>query len=163
MEHISGQLYKYLQSVQAYVSPPVAAVFLLGLCWKRLNAKGAMSALLGGFVLGALRLILELNKEKLADGSLFHAYATMNFLHFAIVLFAICSALLIAVSLITRPMPDDKLKNLTFQSVGDVPAEIEARVTVNAALLTKHIVVTVLLVVAVLAIWWYFSPWGIAE
>ncbi len=163
MEHISGQLYKYLQSVQAYVSPPVAAVFLLGLCWKRLNAKGAMSALLGGFVLGTLRLILELNKEKLADGSLFHAYATMNFLHFAIVLFAICSALLIAVSLITRPMPDDKLKNLTFQSVGDVPPEIEARVTVNAALLTKHIVVTVLLVVAVLAIWWYFSPWGIAE
>lgn len=162
MKYIQGELYAYLQSVQAYVSPPVAAVFLLGLCWKRLNAKGAMTALLGGFVLGALRLILELNKGSLsADGILF-AYADINFLHFAIVLFAICSAMLIVVSLLSRPMSDEKLQNLTFQSVGEVPAEIQKRVTVNAGLLTKHIVLTVLLVLAVLAIWWYFSPWGIA-
>jgi SSS family solute:Na+ symporter len=29
MKFISGELYKYLQSVQAYISPPIAAVF----CW----------------------------------------------------------------------------------------------------------------------------------
>ena len=46
MKYIAGQLYVYLQSVQGYIAPPIAAVFLLGLCWKRLNAQGAMTALL---------------------------------------------------------------------------------------------------------------------
>ncbi|MDH3255220.1 MAG: sodium:solute symporter, partial [Acidobacteriota bacterium] len=41
MSNISGVLYQYLQSVQAYISPPIAAVFLLGLLWRRLNAAGA--------------------------------------------------------------------------------------------------------------------------
>jgi SSS family solute:Na+ symporter len=31
MKYVSGELYKYLQSVQAYISPPIAAVFLLGI------------------------------------------------------------------------------------------------------------------------------------
>ena len=39
MKQISGQLYQYLQSVQAYISPPIAAVFLLGILWPRVNAK----------------------------------------------------------------------------------------------------------------------------
>jgi solute:Na+ symporter, SSS family len=52
MQLISGQLYQYIQSVQAYIAPPIAAVFLLGLISKRLNARGAMAALLTGFVLG---------------------------------------------------------------------------------------------------------------
>jgi solute:Na+ symporter, SSS family len=47
---ISGTLYQYIQSVQAYIAPPIAAVFLLGLFSARLNAHGAMSALLVGFV-----------------------------------------------------------------------------------------------------------------
>ncbi len=35
-----GGLYVYLQSVQGYLAPPITAVFLLGLFWKRLNATG---------------------------------------------------------------------------------------------------------------------------
>src|SRR6201993_5266430 len=34
---ISSQLYIYLQSVQAYISPPIASCFLLGILWPRLN------------------------------------------------------------------------------------------------------------------------------
>ena len=36
------RMYVYLQSVQGYVSPPIAAVFLFGLFWPRANAKGAI-------------------------------------------------------------------------------------------------------------------------
>src|SRR5204863_6918122 len=50
---ISSQLYIYLQSVQAYISPPIASCFVLGLLWTRLNAQGAISSLLTGFCLGA--------------------------------------------------------------------------------------------------------------
>ncbi|HEY8460650.1 MAG TPA: sodium:solute symporter, partial [Blastocatellia bacterium] len=59
MDRISSQLWIYLQSVQAYISPPIAAVFLLGVFWKRANGKGAIVSLLLGFALGALRFILE--------------------------------------------------------------------------------------------------------
>ena len=56
---ISSQLYIYLQSVQAYVSPPIAACFILGILWPRLNGAGAITSLLAGFVLGTLRFVAE--------------------------------------------------------------------------------------------------------
>src|SRR5215469_4866607 len=59
---ISSQLYIYLQSVQAYISPPIAACFILGILWPRLNGAGAISSLLVGFVLGATRFIMELKE-----------------------------------------------------------------------------------------------------
>ncbi|MCE5271213.1 sodium:solute symporter [bacterium] len=99
---LSKGLFTYLQSVQACISPPIAAVFLFGLLWRRVNARGAMAALLSGFVLGLARLVLEINKSSLS-GCLFR-YADLNFLHFAIALFAFCSAVLVAVSL-TAPAP----------------------------------------------------------
>lgn len=34
-----GQLYIYIQSVAAYLSPPIAAVYLLAVLWKRGNEK----------------------------------------------------------------------------------------------------------------------------
>jgi SSS family solute:Na+ symporter len=41
-----GSLFKYLQSVLAYISPPIVAVFLLGVFWRRANASGAFLSLL---------------------------------------------------------------------------------------------------------------------
>jgi SSS family solute:Na+ symporter len=112
MKYISGQLYVYLQSVQAYISPPIAAVFLLGVFWRRMNAKGAVASLVTGFVLGMGRLVLELTKN--SHHGFFRWYAEINFLHFAILLFAVCTAVLVAVSLVTPPLDDSKLAGLTF-------------------------------------------------
>jgi SSS family solute:Na+ symporter len=89
MKYISGQLYVYLQSVQAYISPPIAAVFLLGVFWRRVNAKGAVASLVTGFVLGMGRLVLELTKS--SHHGYLRWYADINFLHFAILLFAVCT------------------------------------------------------------------------
>ena len=66
MDVISGQLYVYLQSVQAYISPPIAAVFLIGVLWPRANARGALAALFMGLVLGVGRLVLEVNEVSLS-------------------------------------------------------------------------------------------------
>src|SRR5438876_5544805 len=57
---LSAELYIYLQSVQAYISPPIAACFVFGILWPRLNGQGAISSLLVGFVLGASRFVMEL-------------------------------------------------------------------------------------------------------
>jgi solute:Na+ symporter, SSS family len=117
MKYISDQLYVYLQSVQAYISPPIAAVFLLGVAWKRVNAKGALASLGTGFVLGVGRLVLELDKASL-DGALLW-YASINFLHFAILLFAICTAVLVIVSLATPAEPRERLAGLTFATANE--------------------------------------------
>ncbi len=112
MQLISGQLYQYLQSVQAYISPPIAAVFLVGILWRRVNSTGAIASLLTGFVLGMGRLVAELNKGRL-EGLLF-TYADINFLHFAIILFVICALVLVGVSLLTSPPPAEKVEGLTL-------------------------------------------------
>jgi len=126
MSRISGQLYQYMQSVQAYISPPIAAVFLVGVFWRRVNARGAMTALIGGFLLGAARLIAELNIDKLGDGLLFR-YADMNFLHFAALLFVVCVVLLVAGSFAAPGASTGKLAGLTFATIGEIPLGMKHR------------------------------------
>jgi SSS family solute:Na+ symporter len=117
MSRISSQLYVYLQSVQAYIAPPIAAVFLLGVFWKRINGEGAISALLAGFVLGALRFILEVGYAGSLPSGLLGFYVGMNFLHFAAFMFLLCVLILVIVSLLTPAPSAEKVNGLTFQTV----------------------------------------------
>jgi solute:Na+ symporter, SSS family len=152
---ISGTLYVYLQSVQAYIAPPIAAVFLLGLFSARINSHGAMSALLAGFVIGMSRLVLELNKGALnTDGWIF-AFADINFLHFAAILFAVCALILTLVSIVTPAQPREQVEPLTFRVV---PAhERWARL----AEWRTEIILSGVLAAIVVVIWVYFSALGI--
>jgi len=117
---LSAQLYIYLQSVQAYISPPIAACFVFGILWPRLNGQGAISSLLVGFVLGASRFVSEvLDKTAHYDSGAIRWLVDMNFLHYAIFMFVVCSIVLIAVSMM-YPAPDrKKLAGLTFATVGE--------------------------------------------
>jgi SSS family solute:Na+ symporter len=148
MKLISGQLYQYLQSVQAYIAPPITAVFVLGIAWRRVNAAGAMAALGTGFVLGTTRLVLELNKGWLSEGWLLDA-VSLNFLHFAVVLFAICCAVLVEVSLLTPPPRPEQVDGLTF---GGEAKAVEPRSPHHA--LTVWL--SLALLTAVAAVWLLF-------
>ena len=112
---ISAQLYIYLQSVQAYISPPIAACFIFGILWPRLNGSGAISSLLTGFGLGAVRFVFEiLDKSRHFSSPALRALLDINFLHYAIIMFIVCAAVLILVSLKT-PAPERwQLAGLTF-------------------------------------------------
>jgi len=154
MKYISGQLYVYLQSVQAYISPPIAAVFLLGICWKRVNGSGAIASLITGFVLGALRLVLELFKSDLSGVALW--YADINFLHFAILLFAICTVVLVVVSLVTAPQTEDQLGGLTFATADAESDEPDERLTSDPVWRRRDLWLSGLLVVCVGLVWLVF-------
>ena len=145
---VSEQIYQYLQSVQAYISPPIAAVFLVGILSRRVNARGAMAALLTGFVLGMGRLVAELNKSRL-DGWAFE-YADVNFLHFAIFLFAICTAVLIGVSFTSAAPPTSQVEGLTH---GGAPRALSAT---RRAERQRDVLLSLVLVACVIAIWLYF-------
>jgi SSS family solute:Na+ symporter len=148
MKLISGQLYVYLQSVQAYISPPIAAVFLLGLFSKRLNSRGAMAALYSGFVLGMGRLVAEIYKPQ--TSGLLYTFADINFLHFAFFLFVVCSAVLVVVSLTSPPESDEKLENLTFSTTSGA-TESEPRWR------RRDVQLSAVLILLVVAVWLYFN------
>ena len=150
MRLISGQIYQYLQSVQAYISPPIAAVFLIGVLWRRVNANGAIAALITGFVLGMGRLVVEIS-QPLQKGVL-EVYADINFLHFAIILFVICSAVLVVVSLLTPPPPEEKVAGLTFATQEPPTAQQSDRRWRRTDLR-----LSLLLVACVGLVWIYFS------
>ena len=156
MKYISGELYHYIQSVQSYIAPPIAAVFLMGLFWKRINAKGAATALIGGFLAGMLRLILELYKERL--GGILYRIADLNFLYFAIYSFLGCIALMILISLFTAEPDYHKIEGLTYGTT--VAADKEKS---RASWTTRDLILSLVIVVMILFILIYFSPWGIGE
>ncbi len=114
MANISGVLYEYLQKVQSYIAPPITAVFLLGVFHRRINAQGAYATLVSGFVIGTARIILELSKNYLSDGSLLHNLATMNFLTFGAYFFLVSIFILVAVSLATPAQSEAEVRGLTF-------------------------------------------------
>jgi SSS family solute:Na+ symporter len=154
MKYISGQLYVYLQSVQAYISPPIAAVFLLGVFWKRVNSAGAIASLATGFVLGAARLILELTKG--STSGMLYWYADINFLHFAVFLFAVCTGVLITVSLLTPSQPDKKLAGLTFATTEDGTPEAKQGLKPSPRWRRRDALLSILLVIAVAMVWLTF-------
>lgn len=117
MAKISDRLYEYLQSVQAYIAPPIFAVFFLGLFISRINTAGCMAGLVGGFLLGMARLITELFKDRFAAGTFLYHYANVNFLYFCIFLFLGVSLLIVAVSLVTRRPSRYQIEGLTYATV----------------------------------------------
>ena len=117
MQNISGVLYEYLQSVQAYIAPPITAVFLLGIFSKRINSQGAITTLIAGLIIAILRIALELSRNSLEPGSMLHSIATTNFLTFAAWFFLFCVGLCVTVSLLTKAPTPEKVMGLTYSTL----------------------------------------------
>jgi SSS family solute:Na+ symporter len=117
MQNISGVLYEYLQSVQSYIAPPITAVFLLGIFFKRINANGAFATLLLGLVVTILRLTLELTGKGLSQDSFLYQFGQMNFLTFGSWFFLFCVAVAVVVSLLTPAQSIEKIAGLTYDTL----------------------------------------------
>ncbi|HEY2460979.1 MAG TPA: sodium:solute symporter [Candidatus Acidoferrum sp.] len=158
---LSAQLFIYLQSVQAYISPPIAACFIFGILWPRLNGQGAISSLLVGFVLGTVRFVCEvLDKTAHYQSGAIRWLVDMNFLHYAIFMFVICSVVLIGVSMMYPAPERSKIAGLTFATVDQKLAtedvnkphlKRETRVEHN-----MNLGFTLLLLATVIGLWIYF-------
>ena len=156
MGRISGTLYQYLQSVQSYLAPPIAAVFLLGVFFKRLNAKGAYAAMVIGFIIGVVKLTLELMKGNLSG--VLYDFATINFLYFCIYLFLFSIVVMVVVSLLT-PKPDlDHIKGLTFATT-----VAEDRAASRASWNKWDVILSLIVLAIIVSVFIYFSPLGIAK
>jgi SSS family solute:Na+ symporter len=144
MANISGVLYEYLQKVQSYIAPPITAVFLLGIFYKRINGLGAFVTLVVGFVAGAIRIVLELQKDNLDPNGFLFAVGDVNFLTFGAWFFLFCIILAISVSLLSAVPAVEKVRNLTFQTISP-----EDKVENKASYNWKDIAFSILILAAV--------------
>ena len=151
-----GGLYQYLQSVQGYLAPPITAVFLLGLFFKRINAKGAVTGLSVGFVLGMAKLVIQalVGGGTITSPQWLVAIGEYNFLFASGWLLGVSVAIVVFVSLFTDAPDEEKIAGLTFATVSAKHKE-ENRASWNK----WDVIGTALVLGLVLAMYLYFSFW----
>ncbi|MEM6765360.1 MAG: sodium:solute symporter [Bacteroidota bacterium] len=109
-----GSLFTYLQRVIAFTCPPVVAVFLAGLFWKRANGTGAIVSLLTGFIIAIFLLTLEVYGSENELIGIWAAINEIHFLHKAAYLLLLCGFILVAVSLSTPPQSEQQVREYTY-------------------------------------------------
>src|SRR5258708_15266742 len=88
--------------------------------WRSLNGQGAISALLTGSVLCAVRFVLEvLDKTRHYESSALRRLVDINFLHYAILMLVVCSVVLIGVSMLYPAPERKKIAGLTFATLDE--------------------------------------------
>lgn len=107
---INSQVYLFLQSIQGYVSPPIAAVFLFAFVMKKKgSAAAAIWTLIIGESVGAFRMVSEmLVKSGMSGSRLLQPFVEMNFLHFSIFLFLFSAVVFVSISLLVRSRTADR-------------------------------------------------------
>jgi SSS family solute:Na+ symporter len=118
-------LYEYLQGVQGYLAPPIFAVFFFGVFFKRLNAKGCLSALIVGFLLGVFRLAVDTPislglsgyEDGYAVGSFLWIVNNIYFQYYSLFIFVVSTVAMFAVSYATEAPSEARLTGLTYATV----------------------------------------------
>ncbi len=111
-----GNLFTYLQTVQAYLMMPFAGIFFAGVLWKRTTTSGVLACLLTASVVCPL---LMWNGQSHVLPFMEHPLLK-PWLHAAMLAFAVCLAVLIAVSLVTRPTARERLETTTVHSLASL-------------------------------------------
>jgi solute:Na+ symporter, SSS family len=118
-------LYDYLQAVQGYLAPPIFVVFFLGVFFKRLNAQGALWAMIIGFLMGIFRMLVDtpvalgisgLDKGY-TPGSFFWIVNNINFQYFSVLITIVSAIVMVVVSHVTQEPDYERIRSLTFETV----------------------------------------------
>ncbi len=160
MQRVSqGGLYRYLQDVQSYLGPPITAVFLLGLFFKRINGKGAVAGLAIGFVAGMTKLALQAltggGQDAIIKSPEWLVYVGQyNFLFASGWLLLISIVVIVGVSLLTAPPNYEQIVGLTYATI--TPEQKKER---RESWGLVEVLMTVVVLGLVLGLYLYFSFW----
>ncbi len=157
-----GVMYQYLQSVQSYIAPPITAVFLLGILWKRVNSKGAIVTLVSGLVLAILRIAAELNyTAEIAQfretgvheaSGLWYYFAVINFANMAFFMLIFSMIVCVVTSLATQSPNYAAIQGLALGTLTE-----EQKIAQRESFSWVDVVFSVLLVMVVLSVLVYFT------
>jgi SSS family solute:Na+ symporter len=99
-------LYVLIQNVFAYIAPPFATIFTLGILWRRATGKAALATIAAGF---PFTLFLQFYLFQLDT---FRPFG--NYLHRALFSWMFCMIVMITVSLLTDPPPKEKTEGIIW-------------------------------------------------
>lgn len=121
----NAQLFVYVQVISNFFQPPIAAIFVLAMLWHRTTEPGAFWGLMTGFVIGLVRFGLEFGYSVPPCGSglpdprpewVKTWVGGFHYLHFGAALFGFTALVAAIISLLTEPIPEEKLRRMTFWS-----------------------------------------------
>ncbi len=92
-------LFHYLQTALAFLVPPVVAIFLYGVFWRRAGANAALVTLVGGHAISAACFVATLT-----------GMLNLHFTLIAGLIFAVSSIVFLLAGLLTAPPPADVAK-----------------------------------------------------
>ncbi|MBS0419270.1 MAG: sodium/solute symporter [Proteobacteria bacterium] len=172
IKSLHSDLYVYLQSVQGYLSPAIAVLFLLGVFWKRATPAAALWAFIIGVVGGFARLAADLVMR--SDGALvtslkqqrFHGVITreqyaaalapiharhgwifdfwsIHWLYYTQILFLATAVLMILLSFVTRPCAPEALRFTWYGATAQEKAATRASWTTLDVALSCVVLVAV--------------------
>ena len=113
IQAMGKSLYDYIQSIQSLLAPAIAAVFLLGICWKKTTPKAGSWTLVVGLVLGFTRLVTMIANPD-DDNWFTYVFNEMNVYAFGVWMFLFCVAFAIVVSHFTRKPTKEQVQGLCF-------------------------------------------------
>lgn len=109
-----SSIFEAINAIAANIAPPITAVFLWGVFWRRGTKQAALTTLIIGFSMGIVGFLIDLpviGAEKIIT----HKWG-IHFMMQAWWAFCICSVIFVVVSLLT-PKPDPKkVEGLTWQN-----------------------------------------------
>ena len=105
-----SRLFDYIQSITSFLAPPVCAIYVQAILFKRINETGAFWGLIIGLLVGMIRFFWQFSyteqpclKSHLDNRPAI--IAKVHFLHFGIILFVITCVATWTISLLTKPIP----------------------------------------------------------
>lgn len=151
---INSEMYIFLQSTQAFISPPITVVFIFGLLFKNISSKAAFATLVVGELIGLSRLTIDLIVNLgYTNHPLLLAYSNINFLHFAIFLFITCATLLFSINYIAIGRDATERSSLNYslkESIFDLPSLKKIRSAKTSFVMSGFIL---LLIISVWGLW----------
>jgi SSS family solute:Na+ symporter len=152
-------LYNYLQAIQGYLAPPIFVVFFLGVLSKRMNAKGALAALVVGFAMGLFRMLVDTPvtiglagfENGYTPGSFLWICNNIYFQYFSVLITLVSAGVMVGVSLTSPPPEEATIQSLTFETQTE-----EDRARTRAGWDGRDVAASVVVLLSILAAYLYF-------
>jgi SSS family solute:Na+ symporter len=128
MQSLGDVLYEYLQQVQGLLAPGIAAVFFMGVFYKRATPLGGMWGLIIGFVLGMLRLVLNIFSSGVDPDSFWYEwFIATNWLNYTVFLFFLTIGIIALISAFTPKPRPEQINSLTYGAATEAETEYTRR------------------------------------
>jgi len=108
-----SSIFEAINAIASDLAPPITAVFLFGVFWRRGTKEACLATLIFGFILGAILFILDL--PVFGTQKIVTQHWGIPFMMQAWYSFCLCSAFYIAISLLTPPPAAEQIEGLTWE------------------------------------------------